>query len=135
MKSAGPTNITVLYLFRTQSRFECARQCGCQRPRPHSQQHRRSALGDPVKKNKFFNSTAFETWSTTEFTQQVLKTEPTALQRTGNFSQTLNTKGALSTESDDPWTTVLNVANNTSTRTPFPGNIIRPAASTPLPRG
>ncbi len=76
-----------------------------------------------MKKNKFFNFTAFETWSTTEFTQQVLKTEPTALQRTGNFSQTLNTKGALSTIYD-PWTTVLNVANNTSTRTPFPGNII-----------
>ena len=38
-------------------------------------------LGGPVKKNKFFNFAAFETWATTEFTQQILRTEPTSLQK------------------------------------------------------
>ncbi|MEB2364284.1 MAG: hypothetical protein OZ929_23350 [Bryobacterales bacterium] len=47
----------------------------------------------------------------------------TDLQRIGDFSRTLTKTGVLKTIYD-PTTTVLDVANNTSTRMPFPGNII-----------
>jgi len=47
---------------------------------------------------------------------------PTALQRAGNFSQTVNTKGQAFTIYD-PATTLLG-SNGKYTRTPFPGNII-----------
>ena len=47
---------------------------------------------------------------------------PTALQRSGDFSQTFNTKGQLITVFD-PNTTTLG-SNGKYTRTPFPGNVI-----------
>jgi hypothetical protein len=47
---------------------------------------------------------------------------PTALQRSGNFSQTDNTKGQMFTIYD-PSTTILG-SNGKYTRTPFPGNVI-----------
>lgn len=80
-------------------------------------------LGGPVKKNKFFNFLAYERWDATEFESQINKTEPTALEKTGDFSQSRNKNGALLAVYD-PWTTVLNTANNTASRTPFAGNVI-----------
>jgi len=78
--------------------------------------------GGPVVKNKLFTFFAYEAWRTKE-PRDTLRTMITDLQRTGDFSQTLTRAGALKTIYD-PTTTVLDVANNTSTRTPFPGNII-----------
>ncbi len=50
-------------------------------------------------------------------------TVPTPLQKTGDFSQTLNAQGNL-IRIYDPATTTFNTATNTYTRMPFPGNII-----------
>jgi hypothetical protein len=79
-------------------------------------------VGGPVKKNKLFTFFAYEGWRTKE-PRDTLRTMPTDLQRRGDFSQTLTRTGALRTIYD-PTTTVLDVANNTSIRTPFPGNVI-----------
>ena len=89
-------------------------------------------VGGPIKKNKFFNFTAFELWRTTEYEQQVNATEPTALQRTGDFSQSLNRIGQQLTIYD-PYTTVL-VNATTATRQPFAGNIIPPSRLDPTAR-
>ena len=51
----------------------------------------------------------------------LVQTLPTADERTGNFSQQLNTQGALDTIYD-PWTT--QTSGNTVTRQPFAGNVI-----------
>jgi hypothetical protein len=79
-------------------------------------------VGGPIKKNKFFNFLAFEDWRTAEFEQQINKTQATALQKTGDFSKSLNKAGQL-LPIYDPWTTVLLNAT-TATRTPFPGSVI-----------
>jgi hypothetical protein len=52
-----------------------------------------------------------------------LSTVPTALERSGNFSQTLNGNGSLSTIYN-PFSSVYNPATNTYTRAPFANNII-----------
>jgi len=90
-------------------------------------------LGGPIKKNKFFNFVSFEDWHATEFERQINRTQPTALERAGDFSKTLNRNGGLLTVYD-PWTTVLNTATNTATRTPFPGNVIPAARIDPTAR-
>ena len=79
-------------------------------------------VGAPIRKNKVFNFFTYEGWRTKE-PRDALRTQPTDLERTGDFSRSLNRAGALRTIFD-PTTTVLNVATNTATRTPFPGNII-----------
>jgi hypothetical protein len=55
---------------------------------------------------------------------------PTAQQRSGDFSQTVNTKGQLFTIYD-PNTTLLG-SNGKYTRTPFPGNVIPKTALDPV---
>jgi hypothetical protein len=50
---------------------------------------------------------------------------PTALEKTGDFSQALTPQGNLQTIYD-PYTTVFNPVTDTVTRTPFPGNKIPP---------
>ncbi len=79
-------------------------------------------IGGPVKKNKLFTFFTYEGWRTKE-PRDAIRTMPTDLERNGDFSQSLNRNGSLRTIYD-PVTTVLNVATNTATRTPFPGNII-----------
>jgi hypothetical protein len=79
-------------------------------------------VGGPIQKNKLFTFFAYEGWRTKE-PRDSMRTMITDLQRTGDFSQTLTRTGALRTIYD-PTTTVLNVATNTATRTPFPGNMI-----------
>jgi hypothetical protein len=78
-------------------------------------------LGNPILKNKLFNFVAFEGW---KFTQpgSFVETVPTALERTGDFSQSLNGSGTQDTIYD-PWSTTTDAQGNV-TRTPFPGNVI-----------
>ncbi len=59
----------------------------------------------------------------------LIATVPTALQRTGDFSQTLNQDGTLATIYD-PFTTHL--VNGQYVRSPFPGNKILPSQIDPV---
>jgi hypothetical protein len=79
-------------------------------------------VGHPLIKNKLFGFTSYESWRTMEprFTQ---RTMPTDLERTGDFSQSLNSFGDLRTIYD-PWTTVFDPVTGRVTRTAFPGNRI-----------
>ncbi len=77
-------------------------------------------IGHPIIRNKLFNFFAYEGMRISS-PLSIIDTLPTAAQRTGNFSQSLNTQSALDTIYD-PWTTVTN--GNTVTRTPFPNNTI-----------
>jgi hypothetical protein len=79
-------------------------------------------VGGPIKKNKLFTFGTYEGWRTKE-PRDTLRTMPTDLERRGDFSRSLNRLGGQRTIFD-PVTTVLNVATNTATRQPFPGNII-----------
>jgi hypothetical protein len=83
-------------------------------------------LGQPIKKNKWFNFVAFEAWRLTD-PQLLIGEVPTALERTGDYSQSLNNSGALRTIYD-PWTTNTSPNGATVQRTPYPGNKI-PASS------
>lgn len=77
-------------------------------------------LGQPIRKNKIFNFFSYESWRSQD-PRSVAATLPTDLERTGDFSQSLNAQGGLRMIYD-PWTTVL--SGNTATRMPFPGNRI-----------
>ncbi len=79
-------------------------------------------IGGPVLKNKLFFFVTYEQWNNTQPSASI-RTLPTDLERGGNFSQSLNSTGAMRTIFD-PLTTVFDAATNTSTRTPFVGNII-----------
>ncbi|MGH9675091.1 MAG: carboxypeptidase regulatory-like domain-containing protein [Bryobacteraceae bacterium] len=79
-------------------------------------------VGGPIQKNKLFNFFTYEGWRTKE-PRDAIRTMPTDLERTGDFSRSLNRSGGLRTIFD-PTTTVLNVSTNTATRQPFPGNVI-----------
>lgn len=76
----------------------------------------------PIIKNKLFNFVAYEGWKKTD-PSTLLQTLPTDLERTGDFSQSLNGAGAMRTIYD-PWTTVTSPDGATITRQPFPGNKI-----------
>ncbi|MCC6590051.1 MAG: carboxypeptidase regulatory-like domain-containing protein [Bryobacterales bacterium] len=79
-------------------------------------------VGAPIKKNKLFTFFAYEGWRTKE-PRDTLRTMPTSLEATGDFSKSLTRTGTLRTIYD-PTTTVLNVATNTASRTPFANNMI-----------
>src|SRR3989454_2481144 len=79
-------------------------------------------IGGPIKKNKVFSVFTYEGCATKE-PKDALRTMPTGLERTGDFSRSLTRAGGLRTIYD-PTTTELNVATNTATRQPFAGNII-----------
>lgn len=87
-------------------------------------------LGNPIKKNKIFNFASYEGWRTIE-PRTAFNTLPTARERTGDFSQSLNTNGQLRTIYD-PYTTVVN--GSTVTRTPFAGNVIPASRQDPTGR-
>ncbi|MFN3322977.1 MAG: carboxypeptidase regulatory-like domain-containing protein [Bryobacteraceae bacterium] len=76
--------------------------------------------GNPIVRNKLFNFFSYEGWRTIEprFAQNTL---PTALERAGDFSQSLNRDGNLRAIFD-PYTTQVN--GNVVTRQPFAGNRI-----------
>lgn len=77
-------------------------------------------LGNPIIKNKLFSFFAYEGMKIST-PLSIVETLPTGAQRTGDFSQTLNTQGALDVIYD-PWTTQTN--GSTVTRSPFPNNVI-----------
>lgn len=79
-------------------------------------------LGNPIVKNKLFTFTSWEQWITREPLTTAM-TLPTDLERTGDFSQTLNAIGGLQVIYD-PWSTTLDPATGAVQRTPYPGNKI-----------
>jgi hypothetical protein len=87
-------------------------------------------VGNPILKNKLFNFFSYEQWILKE-PLNYLRTMPTALERQGDFSRSLNPDGVMK-PIYDPYTTKLNVATNTATRTPFAGNVIPAAQFDPV---
>jgi hypothetical protein len=79
-----------------------------------------ATMGSPIIKNKLFNFVSYEGWRTIE-PRSAFNTLPTDLERTGDFSRSLNTAGALRTIYD-PYTTT--VTNGVASRLPFAGNVI-----------
>ncbi len=77
-------------------------------------------LGNPIIKRKLFAFTSYERWKMNEPLNNFF-TLPTDLERTGDFSKSLNAIG-LPQAIFDPWST--RVTGNAVTRTMFPGNII-----------
>jgi hypothetical protein len=77
-------------------------------------------LGNPIIKNKLFNFASVEIWRMGT-PGNVLYQVPTDLERQGDFSQSLNTKGQLR-KIYDPWSTV--VSGGVVTRTQFQDNKI-----------
>ncbi|MBI3280564.1 MAG: TonB-dependent receptor [Acidobacteria bacterium] len=77
-------------------------------------------IGQPIKKNRIFNFFAYEQWRQRDpqFDQRRMMT---AIERQGDFSQSLNINGGLRTIYD-PWTSRLE--GSQATREPFPGNVI-----------
>ncbi len=78
--------------------------------------------GNPVIKNRLFTFTAYEGWRSQEPNTR-MSTQPTDLERTGDFSQTKNSAGGLRTIFD-PWTTTIDTVTGKVSRTPFAGNKI-----------
>ncbi|HJZ99278.1 MAG TPA: carboxypeptidase-like regulatory domain-containing protein, partial [Candidatus Solibacter sp.] len=78
--------------------------------------------GHPIVKNRLFHFFAFERWNQHEPRSRTM-TLPTALEREGDFSQSLNASGGLR-GIYDPFSTQLNAATGVVTRDRFPGNII-----------
>jgi hypothetical protein len=88
-----------------------------------------ATLGNPIIKNKLFNFFSFERWwLNTPGT--VLTTVPTELEKQGDFSQSLNSKGQLRVIYD-PYSTVVDSTGKV-TRTPFSGNKIPADRINPL---
>ncbi|MCX6631338.1 MAG: TonB-dependent receptor, partial [Candidatus Solibacter sp.] len=90
-------------------------------------------VSHPIIKGKLFNFLAYEGWKKTD-PQQLLNTLPTDLERTGDFSQSLNGSGGLRAIYD-PWTTTTSADGTTVTRTPFPGNRLPASALDPVAVG
>jgi hypothetical protein len=79
-------------------------------------------FSNPIVKNKLFNFYSMEYWKVGA-PSSYERTVPTALERQGDFSQTLAADGSQRTIYD-PYTTVVNPASGAVTRTAFPGNKI-----------
>ena len=89
-----------------------------------------ATVGHPIVRNKVFNFFSYEHWKP-RTPGTFLGTMPTALERKGDFSQSLNANGALRTIYD-PWTTVINASTGAVTRTPFAGNQVPSPRFDPL---
>lgn len=79
-------------------------------------------VGHPIIKNRLFHFFAFERWNQHEPRSRTM-TLPTALEKTGDFSQSRNASGGIR-GIYDPFSTQLNPATGAVTRDRFPGNII-----------
>ena len=79
-------------------------------------------LGNPIIKNKLFNFYSMEYWKVGA-PASYERTVPTALERQGDFSQTLSANGSQRTIYD-PYTTIVDPASGAVTRTAFTGNRI-----------
>jgi hypothetical protein len=79
-------------------------------------------VGHPIVKNRLFHFFAFERWNQHEPRRRVM-TLPTALEKQGDFSQSLNISRGIRAIYD-PFSTGLNPTTGAVTRDRFPGNII-----------
>lgn len=86
-------------------------------------------LGNPILKNKLFNFFSIEKWKINA-PGSYQRTVPTALERQGDFSQTLAADGSLR-PIYDPFSTVINPDGSVG-RTVFPGNKIDATRFDPL---
>jgi hypothetical protein len=80
-----------------------------------------ATLGGPIRKDKIFSFTSFEQWKDNK-PVTVVRTLPTALERTGDFSQSVYSNGKVRTIYD-PYSSVVG-SNGKVTRTAFTGNVI-----------
>jgi hypothetical protein len=87
-------------------------------------------FGNPIIKNKLFNFFSIEDWKV-GYPNSYVKTVPTALERSGDFSKSLNIDGGLRTIYD-PFSTQFNPATGAYTRQAFPGNMIPKSQMDPL---
>jgi len=87
-------------------------------------------IGSPIIKNKLFNFFSYENWKV-GYPSSYTTTVPTALERSGDFSKTMNIDGGIKTIFD-PWTTTLNPTTGAVSRTPFAGNRIPTTRFDPL---
>lgn len=78
-------------------------------------------LGNPIRRNKLFNFFSYEQWKQAS-PGLLVNTQPTDLERQGNFSQSFGPAGSVLTIYD-PRSTRTDSAGNV-TRTPFTGNTI-----------
>ncbi len=88
-------------------------------------------LGHPILKNRLFNFVSFEGWKWTQAASPYTATLPTAAERTGDFSQSINAKGGMNVIYD-PLTTQTSADGKAVTRTPFPGNVIPASRQDPI---
>ena len=79
-------------------------------------------LGNPIIKNKLFNFFSWEAQKPRS-PRDRLRSVPTDLEKTGDFSQSLNRNGQLLTIYD-PYSTQFDPTTGKATRTPFSGNKI-----------
>jgi hypothetical protein len=88
-------------------------------------------FGQPILKNRLFNFVSYEQWSWAQAAAPYTATLPTDLERTGDFSQSINAAGARNVIYD-PYTTQTSADGSTITRTPFAGNIIPASRQDPI---
>ncbi|MCC6294416.1 MAG: TonB-dependent receptor [Bryobacterales bacterium] len=88
-------------------------------------------LGSPIIKNRVFNFVSYEAWRSQD-PRSVAFTLPTALEKTGDFSQSRNASGGLRTIYN-PFTSILN-PDGTGSRQPYAGNIIPASQQDPVGR-
>jgi hypothetical protein len=80
------------------------------------------SAGGPIIKNKLFTFVGWEQYRNAE-PRDYIGTQPTALERDGDFSRSLNAAGGLRAIYD-PWSTEFDSVTGKVTRTPFPDNRI-----------
>ncbi len=78
-------------------------------------------VGGAIKKNKIFYFTSFENWDDTR-PQSIIRTVPTQAERTGDFSQSVQS-GVVRTIYN-PFTSTVDPTTGRVVRTPFAGNVI-----------
>lgn len=88
-------------------------------------------LGNPILKNRLFSFFSYEGWQWKQAASPYTATLPTAAERTGDFSQSINAAGAMNMIYD-PLTTQTSADGKTITRTPFPGNVIPASRQDPI---
>lgn len=87
-------------------------------------------FGNPIIKNKLFNFVSLEYWKV-NYPNSYVRTVPTALEQSGDFSQSLNIDGGVRTIYD-PYSTQLNPTTGAVSVQNFPGNKLPASRFDPL---